>query len=205
MNRNTEHLGMDELLAVRDGDRSEPRLVAAHRHAEQCHACGVEVARLQQLAARMRALPPLTPADSHLPAIRREFRKVRRQRWERRAAGAVLAVAAMLAITLVGHDLVQPAELDAQPQIDTLMSRSEALEQTLHAWDPDSRVVDGRTLAVVLSLEDRIAAVDARLRNTVELKRAQRLQQEAALWQERVGLMRALVQVHLTKATNVDL
>ncbi|MCA9763258.1 MAG: hypothetical protein KC544_09045, partial [Gemmatimonadetes bacterium] len=66
-------------------------------------------------------------------------------------------------------------------------------------------VLDGWTVEVVIDLEDRIAQVDARLQDAVMLERQARLAHEASLWQERVGLMNALVNVHLTKATNVDL
>jgi len=111
----------------------------------------------------------------------------------------------MLAITVVGRDLVQPPELDASEQLQTAISRSQALERTLDEYRPDERVVDGRTIQVVIELEDRIADVDSRLQRVVHLEPSKRLPAEVALWQERVGLMSALVDVHLTKATNVDL
>jgi hypothetical protein len=85
------------------------------------------------------------------------------------------------------------------------MSRSEMLERTLTAYRPESRMMDTRTAQVIIALEDRIAAVDARLSRAASLDRNRRLAEQVSLWQERVGLMSALVDVHLSKATNVDL
>jgi len=199
------HLGMGELLAVRDNDRSEPGFILAHQHVAGCEACRREVERLHQVTARLRALPTLEPQTDQFPAIRARLAWERRQRWTRRIGGLGVAAAAVLAVFLIGNDLARPPALDAEQQIDSLMSRSERLEQTLRAWRPEARVLDGHTVEVVLELEDRIADVDQRLQGTIRLQPPRRRANEAALWQERVGLMNALVNVHLTKATNVDL
>ena len=199
------HLGMGELLAVRDNDRSEPTFDRAHRHVEQCEACRREVERLHQVTAQLRALTTLEPSGDQYPAIRARLHWERRQTWHRRLGAAGIAAAAAIALMVVGNDLTRPPALDAEQRIDSLMTRSGELEQTLRAWRPDERVVDGHTVAVVIELEDRIADVDQRLQRTIRLDPEVRRHQEAALWQERVGLMNALVTVHLTKATNVDL
>ncbi|HET9066102.1 MAG TPA: hypothetical protein VFN22_09830 [Gemmatimonadales bacterium] len=199
------HLGMGELLAVRDNDRSEPAFVLAHRHVAACPACRREVDRLHQVTARLRALPTLEPQSDHFSAIRARLQWERRQQWTRRIGGLGVAAAAILAVVLIGNDLAHPPSLDAEQQIDSLMSRSERLEQTLRAWRPEARVLDGHTVEVVLELEDRIADVDHRLQGMTRLEAPERRANEAALWQERVGLMNALVNVHLTKATNLDL
>lgn len=52
----TTHLSMEQLLAVRDGDRSEPVLAGAHRHLADCATCQAELNRLHQRTARLRAL-----------------------------------------------------------------------------------------------------------------------------------------------------
>jgi anti-sigma factor RsiW len=200
-----EHLTMEQLIAVRDGDRSEAALVEAHRHIAGCDHCRAELDRLHQRTARLRALDRLDPSTDQFPVVMGRLAADRRHRRHRFTAIAGLAAAAALAITVVGHDLVQPPELDASEQLQTAISRSQALEQTLDDYRPDQRVVDGRTMQVIIQLEDRIADVDSRLQHVVHLERDKRLPAEVALWQERVGLMSALVDVHLTKATNVDL
>jgi hypothetical protein len=199
------HLSMEALLAVRDGDRSEPGFAEAHRHASTCAHCQAELDRLHQRTARLRSLAELAPSADQFPAVRARLDADRRHAWQRVAAIGGLAAAAALAIVLVGSDLVRPQALDASEQLEAAMSRSQLLEQTLHDYDPNQRVVDGRTIALIIDLEDRIARVDARLQQVAHLDPSRRLETEVALWQERVGLMSALVDVHLTKATNVDL
>lgn len=194
-----EHLSMELLLAVRDGERSEPEQVAAHAHVASCEACRSELDRLHQRTAMLRALPTLTPARSAFPAVQRQMADDLRHRWQRRFAIGGLAAAAALAIAVVGNDLAHPAELDASEQLETAMTSSEVLERALNAWRPETRAMDAHTAEIVIELEDRIADVDGRL------ERARRLAEQVELWQERVGLMSALVDVHLTKATNVGL
>lgn len=201
----SEHLSMELLLAVRDGDRSEPGMIAAHDHVAACAACRAELDRLHQRTARLKALATLEPARSQFPAVRARLADDRRHQWQRRMAFSGLAAAATLALSVVGYDLVRPARLDASVQLETAMTRSQVLEQTLTAYRPESRVIDTRTAQVVIELEDRIAAVDARLARVASLDRDKRLAEQVSLWQERVGLMSALVDVHLSKATNVDL
>jgi hypothetical protein len=201
----TEHLTMEQLLAVRDGERSEPALVAAHEHVAGCHQCRAELEGLHQRTARLKALATMEPARNQFPAIRARLADDRRHQWQRRFAIGGLAAAATLAISVVGYDLVRPQQLDASAQLETAMTRSQVLEQTLTAYRPESRVIDTRTAQVVIEIEDRIAAVDARLARVASLDRSKRLTEQVSLWQERVGLMSALVDVHFSKATNVDL
>jgi hypothetical protein len=66
-------------------------------------------------------------------------------------------------------------------------------------------VVDGQTAGIAQELEDRIARVDR------ELEMAELMEQQARdlellrLWRERNGLLDALVDVHVTRASNVGL
>lgn len=200
----TLHLTMEQLLALRDGDRSEPAFATAARHLDGCPTCRAELDALHQRTARLRALATMAPATDQFPAIRT------RLHWEQSRRRRIIsltgmAAAAALVLGVIGHDLVAPQRLDAEEQIANSISRSQELERTLHTWGPDARVMDGRMAMVVIELEDRIAAVDARLQEIARLDREERVSNQVTLWQERVGLMNALVDVHLTKATNVDL
>lgn len=201
----TDHLSMELLLAVRDGDKSEPGYATAHEHIAACTPCRDELDRLHQRTARLRALPALEPVRPDFAAVQSRLADDRRRAWQRRLSLAGLAAAASLVITVVGFDLASPPTLDASAQLESAMSRSELLERALHAYRPEERVIDTRTAQLVITLEDRIADVDARLARATTLDRSKRLQEQVALWQERVGLMSALVDVHLTKATNVGL
>ena len=200
-----DHLSMELLIAVRDGDRSEPGYAAARQHADGCAACRTELDRLHQRTAQLRALAILEPAHSAFPAVRQRLEADRRHRWQRRLSWAGLAAAASLVLTVVGFDLLRPARLDASAQLDSAMSRSQLLEQALEAYRPDQRVLDSRTAELVITIEDRIADVDARLARVASRDPRARLTEQVELWQERVGLMSALVDVHLSKATNVGL
>jgi predicted anti-sigma-YlaC factor YlaD len=199
------HLSMEQLLAVRDGDRSEPVLAEAHRHLAECAACQAELNRLHQRTARLRALATMTPGRDQFPAVKARLHWEQSHTRQRRLATLGLSIAACFLIAVVGRHLLAPPTLDAEQQLETAMSNSQLLEQRLRDWKPDSRVLDGATAEVVMQLEDKIAALDAELARAGSASEAERLEKEVALWQQRVGLMNALVEVHVTKASNVDL
>lgn len=139
----------------------------------------------------------MTPARNQFPAVRTRFATERRQRRLRAAGIGGLAIAASLAMVMIGRDVLRPNRLDAEQQIATAKSESQQLELQLHAWNPQSRVLNSRAAAMVMELEDRIADLDVRLAQTPESER------QLALWQQRVGLMNTLVEVHVTRASNV--
>jgi hypothetical protein len=201
----TVHLDMEQLLALRDGDRSEPGNATARQHLAHCAVCQLELDRLHQRTARLRALPSLAPGQNEFPAVRERLAVDRRHRTWRATATVGLAAAAALLITLIGRDLIRPTRLDAEEQLNSEISKSQQLELELHEWNPDQRVIDGRTAVVVIQLENRIAALDAQLAAAAQLDRDARMHRELELWQQRVGLMSALVDVHLTKASNVGM
>lgn len=201
----TQHLTMDQLLAVRDGDRSEPLLAAAHRHLADCTPCQLELDRLHQRTARLRALATLAPVTDQFPAVRARLHWEASQRRHRKLASIGVAIAATLVLAVAGDHLISPPALDAEQQLETAMTRSQLLEQRLREWSSGSRVVDARTAMVVIQLEDRIAALDLELTKNLSRDQQERVERELALWQQRVGLMNALVEVHVTRASNVDL
>jgi hypothetical protein len=86
-----------------------------------------------------------------------------------------------------------------------MMARSRALETALDRYDPESRVLDGRTAGIAQELEDRIARVDRELEMAELTERRAREGELLRLWRERVGLLDALVDVHVTRASNVGL
>jgi len=90
-------------------------------------------------------------------------------------------------------------------QLNQAMERSQVLEGALSEYDPSARVLDGRTARIAGELEDRIARVDRQLEAT-ELLRQQATDRDLLkLWRERVGLLDALVDVHVTRASNAGL
>jgi hypothetical protein len=196
------HLSLDQLLQLREPG-AEPGTAGLRAHLEQCAACRAEADRLDQRSARLRALPSLRPARDHWPAVRQRFAADRRRRQVRWAAGLGLAAAAGLAVVLLAQRTGRHASTQ-QEAITEAMNRSQQLEQLIQAYDPDNRVTDGRTVRVAGELENRIAQVDRQLEVAQMLGPRDRNDALLHLWRQRVGLLDALVDVHLTRASAVE-
>jgi hypothetical protein len=88
------------------------------------------------------------------------------------------------------------------------MERSQLLESALNDYNPDGRVLDGGTARIAGELEDRIARLDREL-EMAELQSQQQQQPTnddlLRLWRERVGLLDALVDVRVARASNAGL
>jgi hypothetical protein len=197
------HLSMEALLSLREPG-SEPGVAAAREHLNQCAVCQAELHRLHQRVARLKALPTLRPSRDRWPDTAARFRAERLRRRTRQVGFAGLAAAASVALAVTVVDRPQPVEANPN-QINQAMERSQALESALSEYNPEARVLDGRTARIAQELEDRIARLDRQLEMT-ELSRKQARDQELLqLWRERVGLLDALVDVHATRASNAGL
>jgi hypothetical protein len=200
------HLSMEALLSLREPG-SEPGTAAARDHVNQCPDCQAELDRLHQRVARLKALPPLRPGRNRWPETAARFRADRLRRRTRLVGLGGLAAAASLALALAVGDVSRSPDpaYPATDQISQAMERSQALEDALSAYNPDARVLDGRTARMAQELEDRIALLDREL-EVAELSPQQARDQELLkLWRERVGLLDALVDVHLTRASHAGL
>ena len=85
------------------------------------------------------------------------------------------------------------------------MMQSRVLEEALRTWEPEARVTDGYTARVAGELEERIAKLDRELEASQFLGDEVRHDVMLNLWRERVGLLDALVDVHVASASNVGL
>ncbi len=183
------HCTMDELLAIRDGQGSQGAL----RHLDECDECCNELELLHQRVAALKALPSLRPPRDRWSVVRDEV-LAQRARARRRFGGWLTAAAAAsvaLAIGLGG--LVTPAAQEPDPLAE-LVSEAQMLERALRTMRPETRVLTGRIAGAVAALEDRLELLDVRFKQA----RVQRLSREKVivLWQERIDLMDALVNVH---------
>ncbi len=195
------HLAIDQLVALREPGL-EPGLAAARAHLDTCTLCQAEAARLDQRSARLKALPSLRPARDQWPMLQRKLAAERRRRRIRWSAVAGLAAAASIALVVTVRSRAQHQD-HAQLAIDSIMTRSSQLEQLIQSYNPDHRVTDGLTAGVAGQLEDRIAQVDQQLQ-LAQLQENRRSEAEMLrLWRQRVGLLNALVDVHLTRASQV--
>jgi hypothetical protein len=198
------HLSMESLLSLREPGL-EPGAATAREHLNQCLQCQAELDRLHQRVARLKALPPLRPGRDRWPETAARFRAERRRRTGRLAALTGLATAAALAAVIGLGRMTQPASSTASAELYQAMERSQALESALSEYNPEARVLDGRTARMAQELEDRIARVDRELEATELLPQQPPEDELLKLWRERVGLLDALVDVHVTRASNAGL
>ena len=198
------HLTIDTLVSMREPG-AEPGQAAAREHLDACPHCQAELERLHQRVARLKALPTLRPARDRWPETRARFQAERRRRRTRVAGLAGLAAAASVALALSVGELSQPQAMNAE-QLVQVMERSQLLESALNDYNPDGRVLDGGTARIAGELEDRIARLDREL-EMAELKSQQQTTDEdlLRLWRERVGLLDALVDVRVARASNAGL
>lgn len=149
----------------------------------------------------LKALPPVEPPPALSARVRaaqrRESHRLRRARGVRAGAGFALAAGvALAAVMLLQEPAIDPGR--AEPS-SALRVQALALEAALERFDHESRVLDMRTADTIIRLEDSIAAVDWNLR-TAELDPDRRAQ----LWEQRIGLMQALVGVHVAETAELE-
>jgi DNA repair exonuclease SbcCD ATPase subunit len=198
------HLSVETLVALRDPG-TEPGEAAAREHLEACPLCRAEFERLHQRVARLKALPALRPSRERWPSVLNQLRAERQRRRFRTGGLAGLAAAASVALAL-GVSSLRPKDTGLDlAEIQQAMARSQVLESALDRIDPESRVMDGQTAGIAQELEDRIARVDRELEMTELMEQQARDAELLRLWRERVGLLDALVDVHVTRASNVGL
>jgi hypothetical protein len=198
------HLSIETLVGLRDPGL-EPGDAAAREHLDGCAPCRAELERLHQRVARLKALPALRPSRDRWPAVRNRLRAERKRHRVRFAGLAGLAAAASVTLALGVSTLREPEPERAPAEIEQAMVRSQALESALDRIDPESRVLDGRTAGIAQQLEDRIARLDRELEMAELMERQSRDAELLRLWRERVGLLDALVDVHVTRASHVGL
>ena len=119
------------------------------------------------------------------------------------AAAAALVAALMLPGLLRGPDMtIVPQNVGTEAEsrlstLQTLMSESRDLENTLRALPEAPAVQRAGTLATITDLEDRIAAIDYQLNDpSIDMSDEDR----ELFWRERVRLMKSLLQLRYAQA-----
>lgn len=196
------HCTLEELLELRTGDAGP----GVRSHIEECEECQEEFDRLGRRIAALRALPVRRPPRDRWPIVKQRFLAERRRERRRRLGWGSLAVAAGLAMAVGFHNAGWIGAADrtqsvGQEQIEQLVFESQQLEDALAAYGTEGRVLSARTAGVIADLEDRIALVDVGIGR---LSRSGAPREELmTLWRDRVQLMGALVNTHVTRATYV--
>ena len=204
------HLTMDTLVSMREPG-SEPGQAAAREHLDGCSHCQAELERLHQRVARLKALPTLRPGRDRWPETKARFQADRRRRRTRVAGLAGLVAAASVALAVSVGQISEAGMANPEPvirvgELSQVMERSQLLESALNDYNPEGRVLDGGTARIAGELEDRIARLDREL-EMAELQSQQQTTNEdlLRLWRERVGLLDALVDVRVARASNAGL
>jgi hypothetical protein len=156
------------------------------------------------------------PARDQFPLVRGRFVAERRTRRIYFGAAGALALAAALALAV----LLRPADrgvpvrlggvtpvVEDGNELTRVMTRSQQLEEALRRYDVDSRSIDGRTATIAARLEDQLGTLDRQLELLGAVGRfdPDRQSHQLRLWRERVGLLDALVDVHVTRASYAGL
>ena len=209
------HLTTEQLLELREPGL-EPGLDGARAHLATCEACRAELRLIDQRVARLRALATPRPGRDHFLEIRSKYVAERRRKRIRWAGIGSLALAASVALVVLALDgpmggradglSIGPAyavATDGDADLAAIIARSQELEEALRVYDPDSRMIDARTATIAARIEDQLSTVDRQIELFGALDRSvpERQAERLRLWNERVGLLNALMDVHLTKAT----
>ncbi len=189
------HCTMEDLGALQAGEAS----VWARRHITTCAACRAELEGLYQRIALLKALPALRPPRDRWPTIRAQ---IRTQRSRRRRTWGTWTGSLALAATIAAILLMRPSSQGLYAELSQVKQQSATLEDSLQHYDIDGRVLSGHAAAVVADLEDRISVLDGTLAQREQSAQDAEL---VRLWQERVGLMRELVNARATRARYVGL
>jgi hypothetical protein len=207
------HLTMEELLELREPGL-EPGSAVAREHFSSCPACQAEADRLSQRVARLKALPVPRPARNQFPQVRARFVAERRNKRVLVGGAGALALAASLALAvMLMPDRGLPVQVGSTVMAENgdelmrVMARSQELERTLQRYDIDSRAIDGRTATIAARLEDQLGTLDRQieLMGAIDRLDPDRQAHRLRLWRERVGLLDALVDVHVTRASYAGL
>ncbi|HEX9894326.1 MAG TPA: hypothetical protein VGA78_10405 [Gemmatimonadales bacterium] len=204
------HLTLEQLLDLREPGL-EPGQAAAREHLADCPRCQAELDRLGQRVARLKALPAPRPSRDQFREIRSRHVAERRRRSAARSVALVLALAATVALAVVLRPGAGPGDADpgssAASELAAIRAQSQALEETLREYNPDSRAIDGRTAAIADRIEDQLSSLDRQIEllDLMNLADPMRDTRQLRLWRERVGLLDALVDVHLTRASYAGL
>lgn len=203
------HPTLEQLLAFRDGERPE----GVGEHLAACAECTAELARLRGVAEGLRRLPVQEPPKDLWPALRVRVQAERRRRW---ISAVAVAASLVLAASLVAAILLHRAPAGgpetaavvqkppSQPSdIQPLITESQKLESVLRRASSGTPVLSGKAAGTIANLEDGIAILDFKI--SLVKDTADQHDQLKRLWQQRVKMLQALVQVHTSRGDYAQL
>ena len=203
------HVSTEDLLKIRDG---EPVVAKIRIAVDDHHQLKAKVSYLQETQNALQSLPSLEPPSGMWEKIADASFGSSKSTWEWPLRGMIAATVAVTAILVVMRSpwvpefnatvpktTIKVADTSLTQQLATstyasLVAESEGLERQLSQIGYQPRLISAGTTSTIVSLEDEIALVDAQL---MYARTLQPMQTEA-LWETRVGLMDALVNVRYT-------
>lgn len=204
------HIRTEDLLKIRDGEPVDAKIRVA---VDSDHQLKADLDYLQETQDALQSLPALEPPSGIWESIAEtsfDSSNSSARQWPLRSMiAATLAAVVVLAVIrspqppefretiletnaeIADADSIQRA---ATSTYDSLVAESEDLERQLNQIGYQPKLISAGTMSTIVSLEDEIALVDAQL---MYARTLQPMQTEA-LWETRVGLMDALVNVRYT-------
>lgn len=204
------HIRTEDLLKIRDGEPVDAKIRVA---VDSDHQLKADLDYLQETQDALQSLPALEPPSGIWESIAEtsfDSSNSSARQWPLRSMiAATLAAVVVLAVIrspqppefretiletnaeIADADSIQRA---ATSTYDSLVAESEDLERQLNQIGYQPKLISAGTMSTIVSLEDEIALVDAQLMYARTLEPMQ----TEALWETRVGLMDALVNVRYT-------
>ncbi len=196
------HPSRDELIDLLDGGGA-PETEA---HVASCASCTREMKGMRELATALRDLPPHRPPSDGWPALKRELKQSPTAGWlpTAVAVGLLALLSASFVVLIRQAPAQEPASAVSERQaikekIEPLKARSRTLESALATYKNKSQVLSGRTAGTMAYLEDGLAIVDLQL-SLLQSPDAEP-DKLLRLWEERVRLLTALVELNTTRGT----
>jgi hypothetical protein len=200
--RHCHQLTDEQLLSVRDAQPLEAMLA---QHAAECVHCQAEVLQLRARREALQALPELQAPPLKIAA--KQSAPPRNKRMLAVAAGLGAVLVASVAMLLSSQNqpsqivVAQQTELvselvpvpSAGSSIGALVEYSQELEALLAMLPDSSSIERAGTATTIEELQARIQWLDFQLSVGSEVGLTE--QQATELWQDRVGLLDALVKV----------
>jgi len=203
------HPTLEQLLAFRDGEEPE----GVRDHLSGCAECAAELERLHGLVEKMRALSAEPPPKDLWPALRGQVQSERIKSWVAigALAASVLVAASVMAAVWLWHVRGSGPNPDsgaqqqaAQPSdIQPLISESQKLEGAIRHASAGTPVLSGKTAGAIANIEDSIAILDFKI--SLLKDSSEQHDQLKKLWQQRVRLLQALVQVRTSRGEYTQL
>jgi hypothetical protein len=200
--RHCDQLTVEQLLSVRDAQPVDATLA---QHAAECVHCQAQLLQLRTRREALHALPELQAPPLKIAAMQSIPAHGKRMWAVAAGLGAVVVVSVAMLVSFQNQSsqlasqlvVAQQSEPLSEPStesgINALVEHSQELEALLAMLPQSSSIERAGTATTIDELQARIQWLDFQLSVAGEVGLTER--QATELWQDRVGLLDALVKV----------